>query len=218
MLIEREVPVHDVDLVLIPLRQRGKQLGMHLCAIRALQVIKAYDEHRGICGSTSRRASVSTYEQLRILADVVLAELRQCLAVGRKKKRDRLAGLSIRGKSYLDLIKVRDVAFGSRPNLNLVIRSDGRLGADQHFHPPRKFGRELSRAFRRSLGVASKSSQGKGEDEGSEGFHNGRHNTSIISRTGASPRSGPCRNRAPVQLKTDLPHGAGFQLCRYSAR
>ncbi len=80
--IQRKVAVHDMDLVLIPLRQRRKKLLMHRRAIRALQIVEADNQNRSIRRPTPRRPPLSAHQQLRVFADVVLVELRQRLSVG----------------------------------------------------------------------------------------------------------------------------------------
>src|SRR5258708_19724980 len=89
-----------MGLVLIALRQRRKKLVMHRRAVRALQVVEADNQHRSIRRSTPRRPAISAHQQLRVLADVVLVELRQRLSVRRKQKRHRLPPFLLAPQRY----------------------------------------------------------------------------------------------------------------------
>ena len=189
MLIQRKVAIDNMDLVLIPLRQRRKQL------------LHASSRSTGTPGRRSRR-SAPEHSPVHPAPDrpspltssfgsLLMSYLLNCASVlpsVESRKIDRLARLAIRRKGHADRVEARNLALRPRTDLDIVVRRNGRLRADQHLNATRQLRRKLSRSLRRGLRVAAKSSQRKGKNQGTKRLHNSRHNTSIISRSGQSPR------------------------------
>jgi len=182
---------HNMDLVFVSLGQGRKDLGVHSRAIGTLEIVKDHDRYRSVARAAACRPAITADQKLGVFADVVFAELSQCLAIGGEEKLHRLTGLAVCDEGYVDCVKAGNLALRPGTDLYLIVRRDRRLGPDQHFNPSCQLGRKLSRSICRSLGVAAKSGKRKGKDEGTEGLHDGRHNTSIISRRGHVQRRNP---------------------------
>ena len=139
---QRIVLVHKVNLVLVPRQQRRKHLRMQPRAERALQIVEAHNRNRRRNRSAPCRPARVADRRLRILADVVLAELRQRPPVVGDQEVHRLALLAIRRERNRDLPETRNIALRLRPDRDRVVRRHIGPRPDQHFDPPRQLRRK----------------------------------------------------------------------------
>ena len=151
-MIQRKIAIHDLNLVLIPLRQRRKKLLVHLRAIRALQIVEADDQDRRIRRATPRRPSVSDTSSF---GSLLMSYLLNCASVFPSVESRNVAGLldfPFVTKNYADRIEARNFALRPRTDLDFVVGRNRRLRADQHLDPARQLRRQLAPA---SVGVCA---------------------------------------------------------------
>ena len=78
MLVEREVAVDDAHLVLVAIEDGGKDLGVHLGAEGALEVVEADDQHRGVLRAAARGTASG---RRLVLGSWLMSNLLNCASV-----------------------------------------------------------------------------------------------------------------------------------------
>ena len=131
---QRIVHIDELDQTFVTIQRCRKELGVHLRAVGALQIVEVDDHHLRIRIST-HRTSAGWQHARRIRSNIPLREPRQRARVLRQQEIHRLLPIRLAGqqKCHRDGVISIHIALLSRTNGDLILRRHSEFRPDHHF-------------------------------------------------------------------------------------